>query len=154
MNTHWHDLNIERLDDGGIRLIQQDSVDDPSSIDLHPEQIKFIARQLSGMKLETADGIREIERRMSVLAERLQDFAALEWLRGEILDTCPTGGEILARLDALADLALEMDGGRLHPKVLSDAKDGALWHEQLPTDTTTNEGAPQCLKISAQNQNS
>jgi hypothetical protein len=125
MNTQWHDLNIERLDDGGIRLIQQDGLDDPSLIDLHPEQIKFIARQLCGMKLETAEGIGELERRMSVLAERLHDFAALEWLRGEILDACPTGGEILARLDALADLALEMDGGRLHPKVLSDAPEGA-----------------------------
>ena len=125
MNTQWHDLNIEHLDDGGIRLIQQEGVEDPSLIDLHPEQIKFIARQLCGMKLVTVEGIGELERRMSVLAERLHDFAALEWLRGEILDTCPTGGEILARLDALADLALEMDGGRLHPKVLSDAPEGA-----------------------------
>lgn len=62
MNTRWHDLNTERLDDGSIRLIQQDGEDDLSLIDLHPEQIKFIAQQLYGIRLATTDGIWELER--------------------------------------------------------------------------------------------
>lgn len=131
----FHDLTIERLSDGNIRLSQQDGVDDPSLIDLHPEQIKFIARQLCGIKPESADAIRELERRLSVLAEKVEDLACAEWLRGEVIDHCPCAGEILARLDALADLALEMDGGRLHPKASPDAQETPLRRESPPTDT-------------------
>ena len=135
--SKFHDLTIERLSDGNIRLIQQDGVDDPSLIDLHPEQIKFIARQLCGMRPDAADAIRELERRLSVLTEKLQDLVCAEWLRGEILDRCGYGGEILSRLDGLLDLTLEMDGGQLRPQVLPDAQDEALRRESLPTDTSS-----------------
>lgn len=46
MNTRWHDLIIDRLPDGGIRLKQQSGVDEPSVIYLHPAQLCHIAESL------------------------------------------------------------------------------------------------------------
>lgn len=45
MNTRWHDLTVERLEDGGIHLEQQAGLDEPSVIHLHPQQLRHVAEQ-------------------------------------------------------------------------------------------------------------
>lgn len=116
MNTRWHDLTIDRLPDGGIHLEQQGGCDEPSVIHLHPEQILFIARRLCGMKSETAEKVVDLERRIAVLTDKLQDFVCDKHMRSSVLGLCDDGQEHIARLDALLDLALEFDGGRLEPE--------------------------------------
>ncbi len=123
MNTQWHHLIIDRLDDGGIHLEQQSGVDDPNVIHLHPEQILFIARQLCGMKPETAGKVAELERRIAVLTDRLQSFGCNEMFRSELIKRCGDGFEYLAKLDAILDLALEFDGGRLEPEYKETPED-------------------------------
>ena len=116
MNTRWHDLIIDRLKDGSIHLEQQSGCDEPNVIHLHPEQLLFIARQLCGMKPETAGKVAELERRIAVLTDRLQSFGCNEMFRSELIERCGHGFEYLAKLDAVLDLALEFDGGRLEPE--------------------------------------
>ena len=130
MNTKWHDLIIDRLPDGGIHLEQQSGCEEPSVIHLHPEQIMFIARRLCGMKPETAEKVADLERRIAVLTDRLQDFACNTFMRGEIIDRLGHGFEYLAKLDAVLDLAIEFDGGRLTP---GEPPDEEPVPEQKPT---------------------
>ena len=125
MNTRWHDLIINRLPDGGIHLEQQSGIDDPNVIHLHPEQILFVARSLCGMKPETAGKVTELERRIAVLTDKLQSLACDGMFRSELIERCGHGFEYLAKLDAVLDLALEFDGGRLEPEYKeADADDG------------------------------
>lgn len=116
MNTRWHDLIIDRLDDGGIHLEQQSGVDDPNVIHLHPEQFLFVARRLCGMKPETAEKVAELERRIAVLTDKLQDIVCSSDFRNDLVRRVGDGFEYLAKLDGLLDLALEFDGGRLKPE--------------------------------------
>jgi len=76
MNTRWHDLIIDRLKDGSIHLEQQSGCDEPNVIHLHPEQILFAARQLCGMKAETAEKVADLERKLSILCDRLRTRVA------------------------------------------------------------------------------
>ena len=130
MNTKWHDLIIDLLPDGGIHLEQQSGCEEPSVIHLHPEQIMFVARRLCGMKPETAEKVADLERRIAVLTDRLQDFACNTFMRGEIIDRLGHGFEYLAKLDAVLDLAIEFDGGRLTP---GDPPEEEPVPEQKPT---------------------
>lgn len=45
MNTRWHDLIVERLEDGGIHLEQHAGLQEPSVIHLHPQQLRHVAEQ-------------------------------------------------------------------------------------------------------------
>lgn len=113
--TRWHDLKIDRLEDGGIRLEQSDCGED-CVIYLHPEQALFIARQVCGMKPETAERIGELERRIAVLTDKLQNVVCESRFRESVLNGCSDGLYYLAKIDAVLDLALEFDGGRLEPE--------------------------------------
>ncbi len=120
----FHDLSFSRQPDGSIRLVQDDRIDEAAIIDAHPEQIVFIARRLCGMQPETADKVAELERRIAVLTDKLQSFACDGMFRSELIERCGHGFEYLAKLDAVLDLALEFDGGRLEPEYKeSDADD-------------------------------
>lgn len=111
----FHDLTFSRQPEGSIRLVQSDCGED-YIIDLHPEQILFIARQLCGMKSEAANKVAELERRLSVLTDKLQNIVCNKAFRSDLIERCGDGFEYLAKLDALLDLALEFDGGRLEPE--------------------------------------
>jgi hypothetical protein len=115
MNTRWHDLKIDRLEDGGIRLEQSDCGED-CVIYLHPEQLLFIARQLCGMKPETAAKAADLERRIAVLTDKLQNIVCNKAFRSDLIEGIGEGFEYLAKLDGMLDLALEFDGGRLEPE--------------------------------------
>ena len=123
MNTRWHDLIIDRLPDGGIHLEQQSGVDDPNVIHLHPEQVLSIARHLCGMKPETAGKVAELERRIAVLTDTLQNLVCNKAFRGDLVDGIGEGFEYLAKLDGLLDLAMEFDGGRLEPEYKQSSDD-------------------------------
>lgn len=115
MNTKWHDLIIDRLPDGGIHLEQQSGCEEPSVIHLHPEQILFVARQLCGMKAETAEKVADLERKLAILCDRLGEFISDPNIRNDIIDRCRDGIEYIVRLDGLHDLSIEFDGNRLLP---------------------------------------
>lgn len=121
MSERFYDLQFERLESGTIRL-RQSAFDEDNVIDCHPEQVSFIARRLCGMKPETSHQVAELERRLSVLTDRLQDVVCDDYFRGDVLERCGDGLYMLARLDAVVDLALEFDGGRLEPEDSGDRK--------------------------------
>lgn len=144
MNTRWHDLIIDRLDDGGIHLEQQTDLDDPNVIHLHPEQLLHIARQLCGMKPETAGKVAELERRIAVLTDKLQSLVCNAAFRSDLLERCGDGFEYLAKLDAILDLALEFDGGRLEPEYKeapNDAEKPIYPHSAITQAKKTQQGA-------------
>lgn len=114
------DLSFSRQPDGSIRLVQSDCGED-YIIDMHPEQLLFIARRLCGMRPDTADTVAELERRIAVLTDKLQSFVCNGAFRSELIERCGDGFEWLARLDCLLDLALEFDGGRLEPEYKESA---------------------------------
>ena len=130
MNTRFYDLTFIQQADGSIRLTQSDHGED-YVIDAHPEQILFVARQLCGMKPQTADTVADLERRISVLTDKLQNIVCNKAFRTDLIERCGDGFEYLARLDALLDLAFEFDGGRLEPE----------YKYEQPTPSTQRKGA-------------
>lgn len=113
--TKFHDLDFTQSSDGTVLLIQTDCGEE-YSIAAHPEQIKFIAHQLCGTKLETAAKVVDLERRIAVLTDKLQNILCNEAFRRNLIEGIGEGFEYLAKLDGLLDLALELDGGRLEPE--------------------------------------
>lgn len=113
-NQHFHDLAFDLMDDGAVKLTQMDC-GEYYVITAHPEQIAFIARRVCGMSITTAEQVQDLERKLSVLADRLEKLVDAEWFRSEIVNHCGDGAEMLTRLDAVVDLAIEFDGQRLLP---------------------------------------
>lgn len=115
-NQRFYDLSFAQQNDGTVRLTQTDCGED-SIIDAHPEQLKFIARRLCGMDSATAAEVEDLERKLSILAGDIDFIVKDKCLRRDIIDSgCGSEFELLARLDALWDLAIEFDGGRLLPR--------------------------------------
>ena len=113
-----HEISFEFIGDGSVRLEQQSLIDDPNVILLHPEQLKFIARRTCAMDDSTAASIGDLERKLSILAAGLERFVCDSGIRGEILDQCSNGLELITRLDWLMNLACEYNGQRLMPEDL------------------------------------
>ena len=113
-NQRFHDLTFDLLDDGTVKLTQTDCGED-YVITAHPEQIAFIARRVCGMSITTAEQVEDLERKLSVLTDRLERLVTDKWFRKGIVEECGDGIEMIAKLDGLVDLAVEMDGGRLLP---------------------------------------
>ena len=114
MNT-LYEISFEKLDDGTIEIRQPCGLEEPSVIYLHPDQLKYIARQVAGLSETTAKQVEDLERKLSVITDRLETLVCEKWFRDEILDRCGNGAEMINKLDGLVDLAIEMDGGRLLP---------------------------------------
>ncbi len=109
-----HDIKFDRTGDGSIRLEQQSGVGESDVILLHPEQVRFIARRLNGTSEATASKVADLERKLAILAHRLETLVREQWFRDTVVDG-QDGIEAMEMLDALADLASEFDGGRLLP---------------------------------------
>lgn len=116
----FYDLSFSRQPDGSIRLMQSDCGED-YILDMHQEQLLYIARQLCGMKPETANQVADLERRIAVLVDKLQRVVCDDYFRKDLLNECGDGLEYVAKLDAVLDLALEFDGGRLEPEYRENA---------------------------------
>lgn len=111
------DLTIAHLADGNVRIKQQSGSGESYTIDLHPIQIRLLAERAGLLRHEPdARRVPDLERRLAVLTDKIQDFACDGSIRSEIIERCSYGLSIIARLDGLVDLALEFDGGRLTPE--------------------------------------
>jgi len=119
-----YEISFEKLDDGTIEIRQPCGLEEPSVIYLHPDQLKYIARQVAGLSETTAKQAEDLERKLSVLTDRLERLVTDDWFRKEIIDGCGDFAEMLVRLDGLVDLAIEMDGGRLLPSEPEPKKEG------------------------------
>lgn len=123
MKEHFPDLAFEVQDNGLIALAQWQN-HEKVVIDVHPQQLAHIGRALFKGKNPATERIEELERRLAVLSEKIQDFVMDDWNRGEIIERCGSGDVMLAQLDALRDLAWEFDGG-LVPKHILEADERA-----------------------------
>ena len=132
-NQHFHDLAFDLMDDGTVKLTQTDCGED-YIITAHPEQIAFIARRVCGMNITTAEQVEDLERKLSVITDRLERIVTDDWFRKGIINECGDGIEMIAKLDGLVDLAVEMDGGRLLP---SEPKPEPKKASRLPAQTST-----------------
>ena len=83
-NQHFHDLTFDLMDDGTVKLTQTDCGED-CIITAHPEQIAFIARRLCGMSITTAEQVQDLERKLSVIADRLEKIVDADWFRNNII---------------------------------------------------------------------
>jgi len=133
MNQQFHDMKFEQLENGTVRLEQHDYCGESVIVDLHPEQLKFITRQVCGLSTATAVQVKDLERRLSVLTSGIEAFVCDSGIRGEILDHCPAGLEFIARLDAILNLAWEYDGARLAPSDMRTPKAEPSETETKPT---------------------
>lgn len=112
-----HEVSFEFLEDGSISLEQQSGLDEPDVIYLHPEQLKFITRRMCGMDDPSAARVEDLERKLAILAGDIDFIVKDKSIRRDIIDSgCGCEFELLSRLDALWDLAIEYDGGRLLPR--------------------------------------
>ena len=132
-----HEISFEQIEDGSIRLEQQSGHGERDVILLHPEQLKFITRRMAGMSETTARQVKDLERKLSVIADRLEALVCEKWFREEILDRCGNGAEMINKLDGIVDLAIEMDGGRLLP---SESKPEARGNEKKTNATKSTDG--------------
>lgn len=131
MSEQFYDLSVEQQTDGTIRLEQADYCGESVIIDLHPEQVRFIARRVAGMKPDTAAIVADLERRLEVLADKIGAFVCEHTIREEIIERCGSGFELMVRLDALYDLALEFTG-RLAPESALSASPQCVRNASAP----------------------
>ena len=110
-----HEISFGRLENGSIQLEQQSGHGERDVIHLHPEQLKFITRRMTGMTEATAAQVEDLERKLSILAGDLEFLIKDSSIRRQIVD-CGDGCELMARFDGLMDLAFEFDGNRLMPR--------------------------------------
>jgi hypothetical protein len=114
-----HDFQFDQLEDGTVTLAQQSGVEEPNVIWLHPEQVLFIARRLCGMRPGQAELAADLERKISILASRLNDLVDDDWFRKSVVEG-PEGIEALVRLDAITDLATEFTTGLKCSQAIGD----------------------------------
>ena len=105
-------LSFSHQSDGAICLSQND-VAEESSVVLSPEQLRYIARRVAGLDESDSARVADLERKLGVLASRIEKIACDDNLRNDIAEHCRDGLWILSQLDGLLDLAVEFDGGRL-----------------------------------------
>jgi hypothetical protein len=117
MKEHFPDLAFE-VQGNGLVALEQWQNQERVVIDVHPQQLAHIGRALFKGRNPATERIEELERRLAVLSEKIQDFVMDDFNRGEILDRSAYGSAMLAELDALRDLAWEFDGGLVPRHVL------------------------------------
>ena len=116
-----HHLEVER--DGDCIILRQiDHSGNAEGVYIHVSQLRYVAEVAGVVPPETAEKISELERRISILTDKLQNLVCNKAFRGDLIERCGDGFEYLARLDCLLDLSLEFDGGRLKPEYKDDEK--------------------------------
>jgi hypothetical protein len=120
-------LSFSRQSDGAIRLSQGAGAKESSFV-LAPSQLSYIARRVAGLDESDSARVADLERKLGVLASRIEKIACDDNLRNDIAEHCRDGLWIISQLDGLLDLAVEFDGGRL----LS-----GLWFAPKPEEINT-----------------
>ena len=136
-----HEVGFEVLADGTISLEQQSGHEEPCTVWLHPEQLRFITRRVAEMPEATAAQVEDLERRLSVLTVGLEEFVCDSSVRGEIINYCRAGAELIERLDGLLNLAWEFSG-RLTPDDLCRSQQSPP-SDQNDQPATTPPASPQ-----------
>lgn len=149
-----HDLSIEALPDGGIRLEQSaGSLGEPAVIDLHPMQVRLIAERAG---LLAPNPVPTWPRGFIRRMERLRDAASELYSLLASVPSFPPGGsptdDVIAaeRLldafdDLLADFGIASDGGDEIPQVADQQSDSAPESDK-PINEPINE--PACRTVS------
>ena len=119
MAERFFDAEFELIDHNHIRLTQVDC-GDSYMVDLHPAQLRHFANLAGGYAPEKANQVADLQRRLGVLVDKLQRIVCDDYFRKDLLNECGDGLEYMAKLDAVLDLALEFDGGRLKPEFRDD----------------------------------
>lgn len=107
--THHH-LTAEHINDEhgpGVMLTQQDSIDDPCSIVMHPWQLVAACQHL-GLKSsdpETEKTIATLTRRLLALRDRIEGLS--EWMAKHSDHKHADLSYETTQLNAMADLAIE-----------------------------------------------
>lgn len=110
MKEKFPDLSFEIQQDGLI-LIEQMQNFEPVQIDIHPQQLAHIGRVVFNGKSSTGARVKDLERKISVLTDRIEDLVTDKFIRAELVERSAYGGEILATLDHLYELATEFNVG-------------------------------------------
>jgi len=122
-NERFFNLDFYTTESGSV-LVTQEHCGEEYGIEAHPEQLKFIVRTLYGSDEATAAEVADLERKLSILASKIDSVVTDTKFRREILNSgMASSFELIAKLDALLDLAMEFDGGRLHPEAAKAEKD-------------------------------
>jgi hypothetical protein len=141
MKTQFFDLKIETLEDGTVRLEQADC-GESAIIDLHPQQVLYMAACLTEktlpnryhtVTLPLLDRITTLERRMLWMQARFGEcYAALP---SDLYERCAEAREFFTWLDASIDVVTEfcIDIGGVEASPVSD--DDLPTHP-LPADAT------------------
>lgn len=103
MTARFHDLNVETLEDGTIRLEQRDYCGESVIIDLHPIQASFISDGLPDSSVP--ERIATLERRLLWMRDRFDEcYAALPH---DMYERCAGAFEFASWLQATVDVATE-----------------------------------------------
>lgn len=108
-----HDLIFSQLDDGTVRLEQCDGIAETVQIDLHVSQLRLIAEYVGLMCAPSPCSealLREnakLGRRLGRLRDLIDHTALNDYYRGEVLEHCGCGGEMITELDSLLLIADE-----------------------------------------------
>lgn len=149
MTTHQlHDLKIETLPDGTIRLEQRNGDSQtPALIDIHPDQLVLVAKLLdmdlapnSDASAIAADNWR-LRRRLLKLDALIGSFVGAECYRGEILERCGMGLEIIAELDALRVVSVEFVADLARSSNEKNGSGALAMPEPMPTPSSPRENA-------------
>lgn len=116
---------IERIEqlsfniEGDVIYLEQESgLGTTQRISFHAIHLRHLAEKMGGCSSQ----VKELERRIAVLCCKIEELVCDEHMRKEICERIGYGFEFLSSLDALYDLALEYDGGRLEPGSNDDAQ--------------------------------
>jgi len=123
MKEHFPELSFE-IKESGLIEIQQYQNMESVSIDIHHEQLRHIGRVVFNGKSSADTRIKDLERRLGVLTDRIVDLINDQYIRAEIIERCANSVEILLRWDNIHDLAYEFDCG-LPTKAQLDADEAA-----------------------------
>jgi hypothetical protein len=106
MKEQFHNLSVEQLPDGTVRMTQQSGLDAPAVIDAHLTQIISVARSLVGARASPeAERIKTLERRIRWLQDRF--LGCYEELPSDFAGSSPCALQFYAWLEASCDVAAE-----------------------------------------------
>lgn len=112
LSARFYDLEAHQFEDGTVRLSQQSGIDDPSIIDLHPQQLIHVAEQLGYRSADRMTA--SIHRRLLELQSDLRYFTDHDLWLTEIAERLGDGlafqigaGAMRSAIDGIiADLGL------------------------------------------------
>jgi len=123
MKEKFPELTFEIQHDQMV-LIEQTQNHERVRIEIHPQQLAHIGRALFDGKSSVGARVKDLERKISVLTDRIEDLVTDSFIRDELTERSAYASEILSKLDHLYELATEFDSG-LPTRAQLDADEAA-----------------------------